>query len=54
MKIYIIYNKTENRPLIQFGNYGAMIVFLTEEQAKAYVAGNEDVDKKLSIEIFEI
>lgn len=35
MKIYILWNVGDDRPMINRDNFGNLLVYLTEEQAKA-------------------
>jgi hypothetical protein len=35
MKVFIVWNNVENRPLINRDNFGNMLVYLTIEQAQA-------------------
>ncbi len=41
-KVWVIWNKKDDRPAIVNVNYGMMSVYLTEEQAQAYLAGGSD------------
>lgn len=45
MKLYVIWNYKENRPAVAVGNYGSLVVYLTKEQAQAYLSelGNEEL-----------
>jgi hypothetical protein len=44
MKIYIIWNKKENRPVICSNFYGSMLVYLAKENAQAYMADESNSD----------
>lgn len=38
MKLYIIWNKTEKRPLVNRENFGSILTYLNIESAQAYLA----------------
>lgn len=41
-KIYVIWNLKQDRPVIMGSQYGSMVVYLTHEQAAAYVTSQTD------------
>jgi hypothetical protein len=51
MKIYIIWNKLDDRPVVNRNEFGNLLIYLTKEQAQAYKMDYGYLNKE---EIFDI